>query len=148
MKNVKPQSKLKKEKIVLISTPQNSHFSVAIGDDQIEKFKIVNKPYKQSELLLQTIDELVKSQKSKVKSLFVVKGPGQFSALRIGISTANALAYGWGIPVVGIELKKSWEKLEPKEKLEKVWQVGVKKLKKTKPGVIVLPKYGKEPNIT
>ena len=135
---------------LLISTPHNSQFSVAIGDDQIDKFKVVEKPYKQSELLLKTVGFLVNGQESTVKCVFVVQGPGQFSALRIGIATANALAYGWRIPVVGIELKKSWEKLELKEQMEKVWAAGRKQMTNTNFQMtkIVEPVYGSEPNIS
>lgn len=133
---------------LLISTENNARFSLAVGEEKMKKIKTVEKPYKQSELLLKEIDILVKSEKSKVKSIIVVSGPGQFSALRIGIATANALAHGLKLPIVGVELKKSWLELPEKEKLEKVWQAGIKELKTAKLGTIVVPKYGKEPNIT
>jgi tRNA threonylcarbamoyladenosine biosynthesis protein TsaB len=37
-----------------------------------------------------------------IEAVFVVRGPGGFSALRVGISVAKSLAVGRGIPVVGI----------------------------------------------
>jgi tRNA threonylcarbamoyladenosine biosynthesis protein TsaB len=37
-----------------------------------------------------------------IEAVFVVRGPGGFSALRVGISVAKALAVGRGIPLVGI----------------------------------------------
>ncbi len=43
-----------------------------------------------------------------IKGIVVYKGPGSFTGLRIGISTANALAYGLGIPVAGIEGQDGW----------------------------------------
>ena len=138
---------------LLISTPQNTHFSVAIGNETIEQFKVVKKSYRQSELLLKTINEFVGTghcpARAAVKNIFVVEGPGAFSALRIGIATANALSYGWKIPVIGIKLKKEWQALEEKEKLEKIWQAGVAAIKnKTKNKGFVAPFYGSEPNIT
>lgn len=37
-----------------------------------------------------------------VKGLCVALGPGSFNGLRVGLSTAKGLAYGLGIPLVGI----------------------------------------------
>jgi tRNA threonylcarbamoyladenosine biosynthesis protein TsaB len=47
---------------------------------------------------------LLKSQGkilNDVQAIGVFKGPGSFTGLRIGISVANALADGLGIPIVG-----------------------------------------------
>jgi len=131
---------------LLISTEDNSRFSVAFGDLKIEKLKTIEKPYKQSELLLKTIVGLVK--KKKLEGVMVVEGPGGFSALRIGIATGNALAFSYKIPIVGIKLKKSWLKLSEEEKMEKIWTVGVKEFKTAKIGKSLIPFYDKEPNIT
>ena len=131
---------------LLISTENNSHFSVAIGNSKIDKLKTVNKPFKQSELLLKTIVSLVK--KKKIHGVMAVEGPGGFSALRIGIATANALAFSYKIPVVGVKLKKTWLKLSEVEKIEKVWQAGIKEIKTAEVGKWLVPFYDKEPNIT
>lgn len=37
-----------------------------------------------------------------LEKIVVHTGPGGFQGLRIGVTTANTLAYAWGIPVVGI----------------------------------------------
>lgn len=37
-----------------------------------------------------------------IEAVFVMRGPGGFSALRVGISVAKSLAVGRGIPVVGV----------------------------------------------
>lgn len=131
---------------LLISTENNSYFSVAVGSVKIEKLKTIQKPYKQSELLLKTIVGLVK--KKKIDGVMAVEGPGGFSALRIGIATANALAFSYKIPVVGVKLKKTWLKLSEEEKIEKVWQFGIKELKDAEVGKWLIPFYDKEPNIT
>ncbi len=142
---------------LLISTENNSHFSVAIGEQAILKSKTVSKPYKQTELLLKTISSLLpptsyssrRSSQAKadnLKAIFVVTGPGGFSAVRIGVSTANALAYALKIPVVGIQLPD--KELAEKEKLNFVWMESLKKLKTKKVGDFAKPYYNQEPNIT
>lgn len=131
--------------ILLISTYDNSHFAIAVGEEKILRKKIVRKSFQQSELLLFEIDKLI--QKNKLKNIIVVSGPGAFSGLRIGIATANALAYALKIPVVGVELKKSWLKLKPQDLVEKVWKQGIEKLQNHKVNDFVLPYYDQEPNI-
>jgi tRNA threonylcarbamoyladenosine biosynthesis protein TsaB len=37
---------------------------------------------------------------SEIQGLIVFQGPGSFTGLRIGISVANALAYGLSVPIV------------------------------------------------
>lgn len=156
---------------LLISTEQNKSFLVAVGEREIFDFKIVKKEYAQSELLLKTIEELARNQENKktrnqaegarkgnkqaknngIERIFVVSGPGAFAALRVGIATANALAYAWGVPVVGIQIKDGWELLSEEERLKKIWQVVVRKstlINFNKPSsIFVSPSYGKEPHI-
>ena len=132
---------------LLISTEQNAEFKVAIGQDTIDKVKVVKKPYKQSELLLKTINDLLESQSKELADLtgiIVVSGPGAFSALRIGVTTANALAYSLNIPVVGVEVDES-------TKIEGIWEEGTNLLKNKKKfdmTSVVIPQYGREPNIS
>jgi tRNA threonylcarbamoyl adenosine modification protein YeaZ len=37
-----------------------------------------------------------------ISGIIVAKGPGSFNGLRVGISTAKGLAFGLGIPIVGL----------------------------------------------
>jgi tRNA A37 threonylcarbamoyladenosine modification protein TsaB len=135
--------------ILIISTEKNTHFSVGLSDGQgISQYKTVRKKYQQSELLLVTIDLLLET--SKVRGIVVVKGPGDFSALRIGVSTANGLSYAWQIPVVGVKLNEKMLALKEKQKLAEVLQLGQELLSKYKPRSrvsCVLPEYDQEPNI-
>lgn len=130
---------------LIISTDKNSHFSIARVTKGIDKIVTVQKPFKQTELLLKNISNVVDFK--KLKGIIVNEGPGEFSALRIGISTANALAFALNIPIVGICVKDKIERTE-KEKLEWLWQQGKLKLQKTKTPVIILPYYDREPNTT
>jgi tRNA threonylcarbamoyladenosine biosynthesis protein TsaB len=52
------------------------------------------------------IDELLREQGMKVSDLDAVavsKGPGSYTGLRIGVSVAKGLAFGAGIPLIGVE---------------------------------------------
>jgi len=65
---------------------------------------------KLAETLNSKIDELLLGAcktTADINKIVVYKGPGSFTGLRIGISVANAMAYGLGMPVVGTE-GKDW----------------------------------------
>src|SRR5262245_42025434 len=58
-----------------------------------------------AETLLPLIEELFKNTGVSLQDItgFALSiGPGSFTGLRIGLSTVKGLAYGWGIPVVGV----------------------------------------------
>jgi tRNA threonylcarbamoyladenosine biosynthesis protein TsaB len=65
----------------------------------------------------------------QLQGLIVFKGPGSFTGLRIGLSTANAMAYGLNIPIVASG-GQNWR------------QNGVKKLTAGVDDKIALPEYG------
>lgn len=91
-----------------------------------------------STTLLPKMTELLKSNSISFKDLkgvVVYKGPGSFTSLRVSIATANALAYGLAIPVVGSN-GNDW--------LAK----GLKDLKTAKINDFVMPAYGRKPHIT
>ncbi len=51
---------------------------------------------------IQTLMNQVGVALGELKAIFIAKGPGAFSALRVGISTAKTLAYSLKIPIVAI----------------------------------------------
>jgi tRNA threonylcarbamoyladenosine biosynthesis protein TsaB len=72
---------------------------------------------------------------STVEGLVAFEGPGSFTGLRIGLTTANTVAYALGIPVVATAGER--------------WMAsGLERLKGASPGQLALPVYGAEPNIT
>lgn len=122
--------------ILYINTTQGHNIEIAIkkGDKILAKKKFSAK-YRQAEKLLPEIKKILDKNKlelSDIKKIQVVnKGTDEtsFTALRIGVVTANALGYALGVPVIG------FQKLD----------VNKKKIKKFN---IVEPIYSKEPNIT
>lgn len=88
--------------------------------------------------LLTVIHERLEAEKADwpaLTGIVVYKGPGSFTGLRIGITVANALAYGQSIPVIG-EMGEDW------------LQAGIERVEAGEDDRIVLPHYGSEPNIT
>ena len=62
-----------------------------------------------SQRLLPFIVELIEKEGKtleEIKEIEVNTGPGSFTGLRVGVSVANALGWGLGIPVNGKDLKK------------------------------------------
>ncbi|MBI5467415.1 MAG: hypothetical protein HY975_04365 [Candidatus Kerfeldbacteria bacterium] len=75
----------------------------------------------------------------QVRRVLVVRGPGAFSAVRIGLVLANTFGYVLNIPVRGVTTEK---KLSDKV-IERLASQHAKFQKRS-----VRPWYGKEPNIS
>ncbi len=91
-----------------------------------------------SENLLNKIDKLLKANQLNIKDLKTIainRGPGSFTGLRVGISTANTLGYILKIPVIGAKNQNDVLKLAKQ---------GYKKLQsgKAKSDSKALPFYG------
>ena len=70
-----------------------------------------------------------------IKGIVVFEGPGSFTGLRIGITVADTIAYGLGVPVIAA-------------KGEEWLAAGLARLVKGEDDKLALPHYGAEANIT
>lgn len=82
-------------------------------------------------------DQLVAHGSSwdELTGIVVLKGPGSFTGLRIGISVLNTVAYAQHIPIVG-ETGPEWR------------ETGLQRLAASEDDHNVVPEYGAEANIT
>lgn len=71
-----------------------------------------------------------------VAGIVIYQGPGSFTGLRIGISVANALAYGLHVPIVGVTPENDWIAR------------GIDRLLASQDDQIVVPTYGASAHIT
>ena len=97
-----------------------------------------------SESLLARIDELANASGtdlSDVAAIGIVRGPGPFTALRIGVAVTNALAYAHTLPIVAVELDQA-------PSLPAFAKLVAERVDSRQTETAVLPHYGREPSIT
>ena len=115
-----------------INTTIHDEIIIALRDgDKVLAEKKIGAPRQQAEKLLPSIDRLLKAKKIKLtqlKKIIVSNYGGSFTSLRIGVITANTLAYALNISV------------EAEPKTNKV-------NKKFSKYSLVEPIYDREPNI-
>lgn len=123
---------------LFINTASYDEVVIALKTDEGKKIKTkkFKAPRQQAEKLLPAVDKLIKTinkSLSDLKKIHVVVAGGSFTSLRIGVVTANALAYALNIPVEAVSLDG--------EILKNIQD------KKFATYNIVTPQYDKEPNI-
>lgn len=91
-----------------------------------------------AESIHKEIDSLLKAENKgwkDISGIVCFKGPGSFTGLRIGLTVGNALAYSFGVPVVG-ESGEGWI------------DSGIKRISAGDDEKIAVPEYGRNPHIT
>ncbi len=83
---------------------------------------------------INTMLDAVDKSLHDINGIVVFQGPGSFTGLRIGLATANALAYGIGCPIVATQA--DWIRS------------GIKRLLAGENDTVALPEYGAAVHIT
>lgn len=127
--------------ILIIDTSQEKTYLALVKNGSIAAHEHWELSGVMSEMLLSRIDKLIDRAGILTKNLsqiFVCCGPGSYTGLRIGISTANFLAYSMNIPIAGYHTQNELKKL-----IDGCSQNRTRKFSKP-----VLPSYAKSPTIT
>jgi tRNA threonylcarbamoyl adenosine modification protein YeaZ len=118
--------------ILIIDTSNNKVIKLFLEENnKTVKKKTIIADRQQAEKLLPAIELLLKSAKADLREIEKIKVAhkgNSFTSLRIGVLTANALAYALGVRVETLEISKN-------------------KVKKLKDFNIVIPEYNSDPDI-
>jgi len=90
--------------ILAIETATNVCAAAVVTDTESFEERTEER-YIHAERILGMIDDVLKQsglQGSEIDGIAVSIGPGSFTGLRIGLSAAKGLAYGWQKPIIGI----------------------------------------------
>ena len=85
---------------------KNCSVSLAKNGETILCKEIAEQGYSHAEKLHVFIEDVLKQAEINVKDLCAVavsKGPGSYTGLRIGVSTAKGLCYALGIPLISVD---------------------------------------------
>ena len=98
--------------IILALDTSTKNCSVALfNGNKIIALKEQNSDgYTHAEQLTLFIEEVIKSANltlKEIKAIAISKGPGSYTGLRIGTSTAKGLCYALGIPLISISTLKA-----------------------------------------
>ena len=91
-------------KILGIETATRAASVAVIFNGKIVAEFLCESPQSFSETLLPQVEEVIKVAGAfeNLDAVAVSIGPGSFTGLRIGLATAKALAYAWGIKIIGV----------------------------------------------
>ena len=91
-------------RILGIETATRAASVAVIFDGKILAEIVRESPQSFSETLMPQVEEVIKISGAfeNLDAVAVSIGPGSFTGLRIGLATAKALAYAWGIKIIGV----------------------------------------------
>ena len=91
-------------RILGIETATRAASVAVIFDGKILAESFSESPQSFSETLMPQVEEVIRISGAfdKLDAVAVSIGPGSFTGLRIGLATAKALAYAWGIEIIGV----------------------------------------------
>lgn len=91
-------------RILGIETSTRAASVAVMVDGKILAESLRESPQSFSETLMPQVEEVIKISGAfeNLDAVAVSIGPGSFTGLRIGLATAKALAYAWGIKIIGV----------------------------------------------
>ncbi len=97
--------------IILSIETSTSICSVALHEDGLLlSLREIEEAGAHSQKLMGLIDSVLRDQKLQIKQLSAIavsEGPGSYTGLRIGVSTAKGLAFSCDLPLIGISTLKA-----------------------------------------
>jgi tRNA threonylcarbamoyl adenosine modification protein YeaZ len=130
--------------ILLIDPATDPARLALLSDGKPAAERTVTERRQQSAELLSLIDELLAEANlapADLQAIAVVRGPGSFTSLRVGLAVANALAQATSVPMIGLIAEDGLTLEELSGKIAQQFQAGQTEAR-------VLPEYGKPPTIT
>ena len=93
--------------IILNIETSTKNCSVSIHNEikMINQISRLSEKYLHSETLTTFIDSVITASSlsfSDIDAVAVSKGPGSYTGLRIGVSTAKGICYGVGVPLISV----------------------------------------------
>jgi tRNA threonylcarbamoyladenosine biosynthesis protein TsaB len=124
-------------RITLKTDNPDAEIGLYDGDKQLSYFKWHADRQLAKELLKVIHDQLTAQEADwkDITGIVVFQGPGSFTGLRIGLTVADALAYGLQVPIVAAQ-GNDW------------LTAGFARLAKGDDDKLVVPHYGAEAHIT
>lgn len=125
--------------LILTIRTDNPEAELGLFDGEIQLGYLTWHAHRElSDTIHKKLDELLSAHGKRLENLegiVAFQGPGSFTGLRIGLSVANALAYGLGVPIVATTGEQ--------------WTAGgIRALQSGKNEHLAMPEYGAEANIT
>jgi len=96
--------------LAIETTTKNCSVALFENDRLLQVQQYVSEKYSHAETLTLFIQEVLKSSKvtlNEIDAIVLSKGPGSYTGLRIGTSTAKGLCYSLGVPLVSISTLKT-----------------------------------------
>ncbi|MFA4880173.1 MAG: tRNA (adenosine(37)-N6)-threonylcarbamoyltransferase complex dimerization subunit type 1 TsaB [Candidatus Doudnabacteria bacterium] len=97
---------------LFINTAQNNKLTIALVSHTLGILDRTDSDIHQnhSEKLLPAVEKLLSKNKLTLKDLKgigVVRGPGSFTGVRVGVACANALGFALNIPIMGVKYREN-----------------------------------------
>ena len=93
------------DRIILIETSTSLCSAALVEDGVVVSEKLSTEPRAHASMTAPFISEMLKERGLRVKdcsAVAVSKGPGSYTGLRVGVSTAKGLCFGGGIPLIAV----------------------------------------------